>query len=112
MADKTLAPDEDFPELQAFLADQKARHIRLVRLVLAGSAALLAAGVALLIFADAERRAGFVLAGLFLVGFGVLGIARGLLSKLTEIDTRARPEFFDVVFPEDFQRGPAEEEQR
>lgn len=82
--------DEDFEELRVFLQGQRARHRRMIAIMLAGGLVLAAAGIALLLV----RPEGSVrIAGVFLVGLGGLGVARGLLSALTDIDTKDRGEF-------------------
>jgi len=93
------ASGESFPELDAFLAEQAARHQRLVRRVFVGSLALLAAGIAVFVYADTDQRVGYVAAGLLLIGFGVLGLIRAAVSKFTDVDTRARDDLWVGVAP-------------
>ena len=89
-AAKPAPPEEHFPELDAFLADQRLRHRSLITRLMALSALLLLAGLVTLFFA---RGVG-VAAGAVLSVAGLVGLVRGALSLWTDIDTKARPELF------------------
>lgn len=87
---KPAQPEDHFPELDAFLAEQRRRHHTLVTRLMALSVLLLLAGLVTLFFA---RGVG-VAAGAVLSVAGLVGLARGALSRWTDIDTKARPDLF------------------
>ena len=91
-----LGRDED-DELAAFITEQKKRHHRLLAAVIAGSVLLLGAGVVCLWIAKTDQRIGYVAGGLFMTGLGLLGLIRAAISLLTDIDTRDRGEWDDLI---------------
>jgi|GEM_PF-1975682 len=87
------ADDESFPELDAFLAEQQARHASLIRNVFIVSVLCVGVGVGLLLWAllaEATMPMAFA-GGLFLTGAGVVGMGRMALSRFTDVDERPLP---------------------
>jgi len=86
--------NESFPELEAFEREQKARHLKLVRLLIATGLVFFGFAFGILVLGP-KTTGGFVAVGTFFI-MGVICTGRGLLSWFTDIDTRDRHEFDEI----------------
>lgn len=97
-----VAEEEDFPELQEFLAAQQRRHRQIIMGLILGG--LLSIVVGFIIFALAPKGKSPSMGGgavaVMLVGVGVVMVVRGIISAVTDIDLRDRKEFSDPAFSE------------
>lgn len=100
-------PDEDFEELRALQADMAARHRRLVRLLVAVGAGLIALAAIAYTLLDTEEKPWLLMLPVVLGSGGVAVVLRALKSAFTDIDTRVDEEPA-VAIPDD----DAVEEQR
>ncbi len=89
-------PEESFPELEAFLADQARRHRRLVVGLFVVGAVLVVAGALVVLLATGK----LVYSGFLLMAMGVLMIVRGAISGFTDYDTKVRDDWVGVAPPD------------
>lgn len=96
------AKEEDFPELVELRALQRQRHKKVILGLIAGGVVAIAGGLAIFAFAEGNKpQMGMGAIAIVLIGVGAIMVVRGILSAVTNIDTKPRNDLVSLPDPDE-----------